>query len=140
MLKHVSLVLVLALSLTTIAAHGGPPATKEKKTMSGTVQVIGKTFDFVFGKDAVYRLHFVDAQHLDVTVVADPAYAKGTLNHFDMTMTEIRPDAYMVTWIEPVTGNTVTHVEDFANHIAYTNITDLASKGFWRLKGEIKPA
>ena len=36
-------------------------------------------------------------------------------------------------------GNTVTHVEDFANNIAYTNITDLATSGFWRLKGEIKP-
>jgi hypothetical protein len=37
-------------------------------------------------------------------------------------------------------GNTVTHVEDFAHNIAYTNITDIGSRGFWRLKGEIKPA
>jgi hypothetical protein len=139
MLRHISLTLVLALSLIAQTAHAGPPATKEKKTMSGKVQVIGKTFDFVFGKDAVYRLHFLDSQHLDVTVEADPSYAKGTLNHFEITMTEIRPDVYMVTWIEPATGNTVTHVEDFANHVAYTNITDLKSKGFWRLRGEIKP-
>ena len=53
-------------------------------------------------------------------------------------MIEIRPDVYMVTWIEPATGNTVTHVEDFASNIAYTNITDLGTEGFWRLKGEIK--
>ncbi|MGH3579687.1 MAG: MoaF-related domain-containing protein [Mycobacterium sp.] len=107
--------------------------------MHGQVQVIGKTFDFVFGAEAVYRLRFIDDRHLDVTVVADASYPAGTLNHFEIEMTELRPDVYMVTWIEPATGNTVTHVEDYANNIAYTNITDLASKGFWRLKGEIKP-
>ena len=53
-------------------------------------------------------------------------------------MTEIRPDVYMVTWVEPATGNTVTHVQDYRENIAYTNITDLASKAFWRLKGAIK--
>jgi hypothetical protein len=80
-----------------------------------------------------------DALHLDVTVVADPSYPNGTRNHFEISMVEVRPDVYMVTWVEPATGNTVTHVEDFANNIAYTNITDLLTKGFWRLKGEIKP-
>ena len=45
----------------------------------------------------------------------------------------------MVTWVDPATGNTVVHLEDLANNIAYTNITDLASKGFWRLEGAIKP-
>ena len=55
-------------------------------------------------------------------------------------MTEVTPDVYTVTWIEPATGNTVTHVEDFADNIAYTNITDLASRSFWRLKGTIRPA
>jgi hypothetical protein len=45
----------------------------------------------------------------------------------------------MVTWIESVTGNTVTRVEDFAGNIVYTIITDLASKSFWRLKGTAKP-
>ena len=107
--------------------------------MASRIQVVGKQFDFVFGKDAIYRLHFIDAGHLDVTVLADASYPEGTLNHFEISMTEIRPDVYVVIWIEPATGNTVTHVEDFANNIAYTNITDLASKGFWRLKGEIKP-
>jgi hypothetical protein len=44
-----------------------------------------------------------------------------------------------VTWIEPATGNTVTHLDDFATNVAYTNITELKSKSFWRLKGEIRP-
>lgn len=107
--------------------------------MSGNVQVIGNEFDFVFGENAIYRLHFIDAQHLDVTVMADSSYAKGTLNHFEIAMTEIRPDVSMVTWIEPQTGNTVTHIEDYEHNIAFTNITDLASKQFWCLKGAIHP-
>jgi phenolic acid decarboxylase len=107
--------------------------------MPSTVQVIGREFDFDFGEQAVYRLHFIDETHLDVTVVADASYPAGTVNHFEIEMTKIRADVYMVTWIEPATGNTVTHVEDFANNIAYTNITDLATSSFWRLNGGIKP-
>ncbi len=107
--------------------------------MAGKVQVIGSQFDFVFGGNAVYRLHFISAKQLDVTVVADPSYAKGTLNRFEIAMTEIRPDVYMVTWVESATGNTVTHIEDYERGIAFTNITDLASKQFWRLKGTIRP-
>lgn len=107
--------------------------------MPSTVQVIGREFDFDFGEQAIYRLHFIDETHLDVTVVADASYPAGTVNHFEIEMTEIRADVYMVTWIEPATGNTVTHVEDFAKNISYTNITDLATSRFWRLKGEIKP-
>jgi hypothetical protein len=107
--------------------------------MSGKVQVIGRQFDFVFGDNAIYRLHFISAKQLDVTVVADPSYAKGTLNHFEIALTEIRPDVYIVTWVESATGNTVTHVEDYERGVAFTNITDLASKQFWRLKGTIRP-
>ena len=107
--------------------------------MARKVQVIGRQFDFVFGDSAIYRLHFISAQHLDVTVMADPSYAKGTLNRFEIAMTEIRPDVYMVTWVEPKTGNTVTHVEDYERGMAFTNITDLASRQFWRLKGTIRP-
>jgi hypothetical protein len=36
----------------------------------------------------------------------------------------------MVIWIEPATGNTVTHAEGYEQKIAYTNITNLASKQF----------
>jgi hypothetical protein len=99
----------------------------------------GRKFDFDFAEDSIYRLHFIDERHLDVTVIADAYYAKGTVNHFEISMTEVRPDVYMITWIEPATGNTVTHVDDFGSRIAFTNITDLASKSFWRLKGNITP-
>ena len=105
-------------------------ATPNGQGMSGKVQVIGRQLDFVFVENAIYRLHFIDAEHLDVTVMADPSYAKGTLNHFEIAMTEVRPDVYMVTWVEPQTGNTVTHIEDYERNIAFTSITDLASKQF----------
>ena len=106
--------------------------------MPSTVNVIGREFDFYFGQQAVHLVHFIDETHLDVIVVADAAYPAGTINPFEIEMTEVRPDVYMVTWIEPATGNTVTHVEDFVGNIVYTNITDLATKSFWGLKGTIK--
>jgi len=65
-----------------------------------------------------------------VTVVADVSYSAGTLNRFTITMTELRPDLCMVTWIEEDTGNTVTYVQDYENLVTYTNITDLASRAF----------
>lgn len=130
---------VLFVSVGSAPVHADQAVPSGLKSASSRVQVVGRRFDFDFGKDATYRVNFVDEHHLDVTVVADPTYAKGTLNHFEITMTEIRPDVYMVAWIEPGTGNTVTHVQDYVNNVAYTNITDLASKSFWRLKGEIMP-
>ena len=107
--------------------------------MGNKIEVVGRTFNFRFGENAIYQLHFVDERHLDVVVVADASYPKGTLNHFEIAMTEVRPNVYMVTWVEPATGNTVTHLEDFESRVAYTNITDIASKQFWRLKGTIEP-
>jgi hypothetical protein len=130
---------VLFVSMGSAPVHADQAVPSGSKSASSRVQVVGRHFDFVFGKDAAYRLNFVYELHLDVNVVADPTYAKGTRNHFEITMTEIRPDVYMVKWIEPGTGNTVTHVLDYLNNVANTNITDLASKSFWRLKGEIRP-
>lgn len=98
---------------------------------------VGHEYDFEFGADARYRLLFVDDTSLQVTVLADAGYPAGTINHFDIEMTSVAPGIYMITWIEPATGNTVTHVDDFGAGVAYTNITDLASAGFWRVRGTI---
>lgn len=98
----------------------------------------GSKFNFHFGENAIYQLYFIDEKHLDVTVIKDFNYPSGTLNHFDIQMTEIRPKVYMVTWVEPDTKNTVTHLQDYENNIAYTNITDIASKRFYNLKGTIE--
>lgn len=107
--------------------------------MSNRVKVVGNQFEYEFSPEAIYQLNFIDETHVDVTIVADAGYPKGTINQFETEMTEVRPNVYMVTWIEPATGNTVTHVDDFENNVSYTNITDLASKGFWRMTGDIKP-
>ena len=53
--------------------------------------------------------------------------------------TQLRPDLHLVTWVEEDPGNNVTYVQDYENLTAYTNITDLASHGFWNLKGRIIP-
>lgn len=102
-------------------------------------EMVGNTYLFDFGESAQYELHFLSESALDVTVVKDANYAPGTLNQFTIDITELREHLYMVTWVEEDTGNTVTHVEDFANGVVWTNITDLASRGFWRLKGTILP-
>ncbi|WP_211878464.1 MoaF-related domain-containing protein [Pseudarthrobacter albicanus] len=107
--------------------------------MSEKTQIIGRKFVFDFGDDAKYELNFVAEDKLEVTVVADSSYPAGTLNKFDITRTQLRPDLYLVTWVEDDTGNTVTHVQDYANLTAYTSITDLASRGFWNLRGRIIP-
>ncbi len=105
--------------------------------MTAKVAVIGHRFLFDFGDANRYEMYFVSDDKLEVTIVADPGYPTGTVNEFDITRTELRPDLYLVTWVEPSTGNTVTHVQDFANEVVYTNITDLASKHFWNLRGTI---
>lgn len=94
---------------------------------------------FRFRRQCQYELNFIKEDKLEVTVVADSSYPAGTLNKFDITGTQLRPDLYLVTWVEVETGNTVTHVQNYENLTAYTNITDLVSRGFWNLKGRIIP-
>ena len=107
--------------------------------MTTPYEMVGKAYLFDFGRGAKYELRFLSASRLDVTVVEDANYPAGTLNRFTIEITPLRDRLYMVTWVEEDTGNTVTHVEDFANGVVWTNITDIASKGFWRLKGAITP-
>ncbi|MBO1330284.1 MoaF N-terminal domain-containing protein [Streptomyces sp. VRA16 Mangrove soil] len=107
--------------------------------MTSTTQVVGRRFLFDFGPTNQYEMHFTADDGLDVTVIADPGYPSGTLNTFTVTRTEVRPDLWMVTWTEPDTGNTVSHVQDFAAGTVWTNITDLASGAFWNLRGTITP-
>ncbi|MGH2647741.1 MAG: MoaF-related domain-containing protein [Ginsengibacter sp.] len=109
------------------------------ETLSSINKIIGHTFNFHFGENAVYRLYFIDDTHLKVTVIKDFNYPGGTLNYFTIQITEIRQNVFMITWTEEDTKNTVTHVDDFENKIAYTNITDIKSKTFYNLQGTIEP-
>lgn len=72
-----------------------------------------------------------------MTVVEDANYAARTVNHFKPQITHLQDTLYLITWVEEDTGNTVTHIDAFVRGISYTNITDLASKSYWRLKGLI---
>jgi hypothetical protein len=68
----------------------------QEGTVSSTLTVIGRSFEFDFGEQAIYRLHFVDDTHLQVTVVADAFYPAGTVNDF-------------------ATGATYTNITDLAS-------------------------
>jgi len=98
---------------------------------------IGQDELFDFGENAKYQLHFENEDELTVTVVEDANYAAGTVKHYTPQITHLQDTLYLITWVEEDTGNTVTHIDDFVRGISYTNITDLASKSFWRLKGLI---
>lgn len=106
--------------------------------MSDSMQVIGRTFHLEFAPNAVYRLHFLAPSRVVVSVVADATHPAGVSSELGMTMTEIRPNVYMVTWIEPKSGRAATHVEDFERGIAYTNVMDAATKRVLKLMGRIK--
>lgn len=102
--------------------------------------IIGHKFLFNFGENAKYQLNFIDEKSLEVKVVADSYFKSGTINHFQIEITELRDNLYLITWTEADSGNTVTHVDDFINQVAYTNITNIPSRQFWRLKGSITSA
>lgn len=102
-----------------------------------TLPMIGHTYLFNFGDQAQYKLHFVSEHALEVTVVADTYFKPGTVNHFEPDITALGHNLYMITWTESDSHNTVTHVDNFADHLAYTNITALSTGDFWRLKGSI---
>lgn len=102
------------------------------------LKIINHEYLFDFGENAQYKLKFTSTTSVEVTVVADSYFKAGTINHFEIEITNLQDNFYMITWTEPESSNTVTHVDNFANGISYTNITNIDSKQFWRLKGTIK--
>lgn len=99
--------------------------------------VIGTTYLFNFGDQAKYRLTTASPKVLRSEVVADSRLPAGTVNDFQIDRVELRPGLYLLSWTEPESGNTVTQVQDFAEHTAYVYITDRASSSLWCLKGTI---
>ncbi|MCI1633667.1 MAG: hypothetical protein LKJ22_06420 [Liquorilactobacillus nagelii] len=104
----------------------------------GKYKIVGHEYLFDFGENAKYQLKFKSETELEVKVVADSYFKSGIVNHFTIEMTEVRDDLYLLTWTEPDSGNTVSHVDDFTAKVAYTNITNVPDNQFWRLKGTIK--
>lgn len=96
-----------------------------------TIEVIGKKFKADFDGEFVFELHFQSPTQMTWR----PLVGEGGSNTEKITMTEIRPNVYMVYWKEQ-SGNTVTHVEDFENGEVYTNIT-LPDNTFLNFKGTL---
>ena len=98
------------------------------------IQVIGNKFQVNFGGDFVFQLDFQTTDQMTWSPLKGDTKE---LHPEKITMTEIRPDVYMVYWSEKE-GNGVVHVEDFANGKAYTNIA--APDGqFFNLNGPLTP-
>lgn len=96
------------------------------------IQVVGNKFNADFG-DYLFELFFESETQLTFTSLRGENL--GYSETVQITMTEIRPNVYMTTWIEKA-GTTVTHIEDFENNTVYTNIIypDLT---FYNLKGTL---
>lgn len=99
---------------------------------SERIQVVGNKFKVDFGGDFVFLLDF----HSDKKMTWTPLKGEDRQSHTeDITMTEIRPNIYMVYWKE-ASGNRIVHVEDFANQKAYTNIV-LPDMTFYHFNGPL---
>lgn len=99
---------------------------------SKKIQVVGNKFQVNFGGDFVFELNF----HSETKMTWTPLRGEDQQSHTeDITMTEIRPNVYMVYWKEE-SGTRVVHVEDFENQKAYTNISTLDGE-FYNLNGPL---
>lgn len=109
-------------------------AKKVEKMEAKKIQVIGNKFKVNFGGDFVFELNFHSANKMTWT----PLKGDDRQSHTeDITMTEIRPNVYMIYWKEE-SGNRIVHVEDFENEIAHTNIALPDEDGtFYHLNGPL---
>lgn len=83
------------------------------------------------------RLFFESDNSMVFTILDGELTAIGHTEKVKTTITEIRPNVYMVAWKE-ISGATVTHVEDHENGIVYSNAT-LPDGSFYTMKGTIQP-
>lgn len=95
---------------------------------------ISKKMQVKFG-DNLFELNFKDNKNMSFEGLS--GQFKGDRDNVQYTAIEIRPQVYMVYWHEPATATNVVHIEDFAQHIVYTNIA--AKDGsFMHLKGTLQ--
>jgi len=112
--------------------EGAPLSTTKVESTGGSIPVIGNKFQVDFGGDFLFELNFQSATKMTWT----PLKGEDRQSHTEaITMTEIRPNVYMIYWQE-VSGNKIVHIEDFENGKAYTNIT-LPDQTFYNLNGPL---
>ncbi|GAA4564092.1 MoaF-related domain-containing protein [Planotetraspora kaengkrachanensis] len=85
-------------------------------------QLAGREYLFDLGELQV-RYRFDSAESATFTVVNGAGLAPdGHTETVDITVKELRSGLYLNSWREE-SGATVTHVEDFANGVLYSNVT-----------------
>ena len=98
------------------------------------VIVIGNKFQADFGS-TVLELFFETETTLTYKVIKGEN--PGREETVEITMIEIRPNVYMVTWQEN-DQTTVTHIEDFEEQKVFSSIT-LPDSTFITLTGDLIP-
>jgi hypothetical protein len=81
---------------------------------------IGQVYEANFGS-WVFHLYFASETAMTITNVEGPF--KGASETVQITVTPIRPGVFMICWQE-ADKTTVVHIQDFANGIVHTNVTE----------------
>ena len=94
---------------------------------------VGHVYEAHFGS-WVHHLHFASETEMTLTIAAGPV--TGTSETVQIAVTPIRPGVFLICWQE-ANKTTVVHVQDFANGIVHTNITERRG-AFLRRSGTLK--
>jgi MoaF N-terminal domain len=100
--------------------------------------VIGRSFTVDFGTH-VFLLEFHSETQMTWRALGTKVQPAGQQMTVAITRTQLRPDLFMVYWIEESLGTTVVHVQDFENQKVWTNIT-LPGGKFLNMTGVLRPA
>lgn len=97
------------------------------------IPVIGHKYMAIFGENR-YLLNFISEKQIQIKLIQ----GMGKDQVVNCNRVLIRPNVYMVTWQEG-DNSTVTHLEDFAKGIVYSNIT-MPDNTFYNYKGTLELA
>ena len=86
-----------------------------------TVPMIGRKYHVAFPTMALIQ-HFISDTQLEFIVEHSPDLPRGSAHTVEIVIAPLRDQLYMVSWQEP-SGNTVVHIEDFAEHCVHAFLT-----------------
>lgn len=125
------LMTVLALMVSTPTFAAEDPHTHDL-VKSGQFVASGKSYEVDFGGDLQFLLNFKSDKKMTFTSLKNAKISQTV----DISVTELRPQLYLITWKEK-DGTNVVHVEDFEKGRAYTNIS-MPDGSFYRKRGSLK--
>ncbi len=97
------------------------------------ISIVGRRFKADFGEKA-FTLFYEAYDTLALTAVKGPD--TGRLQKLHVTITELRPNLFMVNWQEE-NKLAVTDIEDYENGVVYANMTT-PSDNFVTAKGTLQ--